>query len=57
MVAERQYLILFTLKCVAEPAAVDYKAPRDGGAFRLIADKFDVHNLFYVAVFIVYADE
>ena len=44
MVAERQYLILFTLKCIAEPSAIYHQPPRDGDAFGLVSNQSNVHN-------------
>ena len=43
MVAEGWNLIADTLKGVAEPATIYDKATGNGGAFGLIADKFEVH--------------
>ena len=60
MVAEGGDLVTNTLKGVAVPTSVDNKAPRDGGAFGLVADKFDVHNLgfyFFIPILVVDADE
>ena len=43
MVAECGYLIADALHGIAEPSTIDDEATSNDVAFRLVADKFDIH--------------